>query len=189
MLSALSSPRIALTRRELIRQSGLGFGGLALAYLLQSDGLSGIARGVERSPGQPRNDLSRRPAHSVPPARSVIQLMQNGGPSQMDIFDPKPQLQKYSGSEHPTKVEMFQKGSEANQLLGSPFKFHRRGQCGMELSEVIPHIGSICDDLCLVRSMFTEHNNHTEALVMMATGKIFPGRPSLGAWVSYGLGW
>ena len=83
---------------------------------------------------------------------------------------------------------MFQTGSEANKLLGCPFKFHRRGQCGMEMSEVIPHIGSIADDLCLVRSMHSEHNNHTEALVMMNTGKMFPGRPALGSWISYALG-
>jgi hypothetical protein len=182
----LSNPHNRLSRRELIRQSGLGFGGLALAYLLRSDGVLAASR--DKSIRSATNDLTAKHSHFAPAARSVIQLMQNGGPSQMDIFDPKPELQKHSGKEHPTKVEMFQKGSEANQLLGTPFKFHRRGQCGMDLSEVIPHIGSIADDLCLVRSMFTEHNNHTEALVMMATGRIFPGRPSLGAWISYGLG-
>jgi hypothetical protein len=177
----------SLSRRDLLRQSGLGFGSLALAYLLNSDGL-GAARAKDEPGRQGARDVTERTPHFASRARAVIQLMQNGGPSQMDIFDPKPELQKHTGKEHPTKVEMFQKGSEANQLLGSPFTFHRRGQCGMELSEVIPHIGSIADELCLVRSMYTEHNNHTEALVMMATGKIFPGRPSLGAWISYGLG-
>jgi hypothetical protein len=177
-----------LTRRDLLTRSGLGFGGLALTYLLNRDGQLGTARAGDVSGGRAAGGLGRQSPHFAPRARAVIQLMQNGGPSQMDIFDPKPDLQKHSGKEHPTKVEMFQKGSEKNELLGSPFTFHRRGQCGMELSEVIPHIGSVADDLCLVRSMFTEHNNHTEALVMMATGKIFPGRPSLGAWISYGLG-
>src|SRR5262245_54284207 len=177
----------SVSRRDLLRRSGLGFGSLALAYLMNSDG-SSAARAREASGRQVARDVTERTAHFAPRARAVIQLMQNGGPSQMDIFDPKPDLQKHSGKEHPTKVEMFQKGSESNQLLGSPFTFHRRGQCGMELSEVIPHIGSIADELCLVRSMYTEHNNHTEALVMLATGKIFPGRPSLGAWISYGLG-
>jgi hypothetical protein len=114
--------------------------------------------------------------------------MQNGGPSQMDLFDPKPELKRFEGKVHRVKVEMFQKGSEANQLLGSPFRFQRRGSSGMEISEVLPHLGSVADDLCLVRSMFTEHNNHTEALVMFNTGKIFPGRPALGSWISYGLG-
>ncbi len=159
-----------------------------MGYLLYADGLREAAWAAAIPDPQSTGNLTGNSPHLAPRARAVIQLMQNGGPSQMDIFDPKPELQKHSGKEHPTKVEMFQKGSEKNELLGSPFKFHRRGQCGMELSEVIPHIGSVADDMCLVRSMFTEHNNHTEALVMMATGKIFPGRPSLGAWISYGLG-
>ena len=106
----------------------------------------------------------------------------------MDLFDPKPDLKKFEGKTHAEKVEMFQKGSEANKLLGTPFAFHRRGACGMEMSEVIPHLGSVADELCMIRSMHTEHNNHTEALVMMSTGKLFQGRPSVGAWISYGLG-
>src|SRR5262249_57021803 len=100
--------------------------------------------------------------HLDGPARAVIMLVQNGGPSQMDLFDPKPELTKRDGKTHDVKVEMFQKGSEANKLLASPFRFHRRGECGMELSEVLPHLGSVADDLCLVRSMASEHNNHTE---------------------------
>ena len=130
----------------------------------------------------------QRAPHRKPSARAVIMLMQNGGPSQMDLFDPKPELQKRDGQDPRHSVEMFQKGSEANMLLASPFRFRRRGQCGMELSEVLPHLGAVADDICLVRSMYTEHNNHTEALVMLNTGKIFPGRPALGSWVSYALG-
>jgi hypothetical protein len=115
-------------------------------------------------------------------------LVQNGGPSQMDLFDPKPDLTRFEGRTHGERVEMFQRGSEQNRLLGTPFRFHRRGRCGMELSEAIPHLGAVADDFCLVRSMHTEHNNHTEGLVMLNTGKIFPGRPALGSWVSYALG-
>ena len=107
-------------------------------------------------------------------------LMQNGGPGQMELFDPKPELASHAGQTFGEKVEMFQNGSEANKLLASPFKFRPAGQCGMELSEVIPHLASVADDVCLVRSMHTEHNNHTEALVMFNTGKIFPGRPGAG---------
>src|SRR5262249_16620131 len=120
-------------------------------------------------------------------ANAIIQFMQNGGPSQMDLFDPKPELQRRNGKPIPNSVETFQMGN-TRSLLGTPFKFHKRGKCGMELSEVLPHLGQIADDITLVRSMYTEHNNHTEALVMMNTGKIFQGRPSLGAWVSYALG-
>jgi hypothetical protein len=132
-------------------------------------------------------DLRARPSHFPPRASAVIQLMQNGGPSQMELFDPKPELNKRSGQPMPQSVETFQTGNTTT-LLGGAFKFHRRGQCGMELSEVMPHLGTIADEITLVRSMHTGHNNHTEALVMMSTGKIFPGRPSLGAWVSYALG-
>jgi hypothetical protein len=113
--------------------------------------------------------------------------MQNGGPSQMDLFDAKPELQRRAGQDVPGSIETFQMGN-TTKLLGTPFRFHRRGQCGMELSEVLPALGTIADDITLVRSMYTEHNNHTEALVMIGTGKIFPGRPSLGSWISYGLG-
>ena len=83
---------------------------------------------------------------------------------------------------------MFQQGSEKNTLLKSPFRFAPQGRCGMELSEVIPHIGRVADDLCLVRSMHSEHNNHTEGLIMFMTGKIFQGRPSFGSWITYALG-
>jgi len=153
-----------LSRRDILRTSALGFGSLALADLLHAT------------------------PHRAPKARGVIMLVQNGGPSQMDLFDPKPDLKRREGQVYNERVEMFQKGSETNKLLATPFKFHRRGQCGMELSEVIPHLGSVADDMCLVRSMVSEHNNHTEGLVLLNTGKIFPGRPALGSWVSYALG-
>ena len=115
-------------------------------------------------------------------------MMQNGGPGQMDLFDPKPDLTKHSGKVHVEKVEMFQPGSEGNRLLGTPLKFRRYGDCGMEMAEILPHIGSVADDVCLIRSAWNYHNNHTESLVSMNTGKIFQGRPALGSWVSYALG-
>jgi hypothetical protein len=172
----------SLSRREMLRISGLGFGSLALTYLMNQEAVA--------APDAQRKsfDLRPRTPHFPGKARAVIMLVQNGGPSQMDLFDPKPELKKREGQVYVERVEMFQKGSEANKLLGTPFKFHRRGQCGMELSEVIPHLGSVADDVCLVRSMVSEHNNHTEALVLLNTGKIFPGRPALGSWISYGLG-
>ena len=133
-------------------------------------------------------DLTPKPRQFPAQARNVIMLMQNGGPSQMELFDPKPELSRLAGQTYGEKVEMFQKGSESNKLLASPFKFRPVGQCGMELSEVIPHLAGVADDMCLVRSMHTEHNNHTEGLVMFNTGKVFPGRPALGSWISYALG-
>jgi hypothetical protein len=170
----------AMSRREMLERSGLGFGTLALVALSGAHSRARAERGISV-------DLAPKAGHFAPRARSVIQLMMNGGPSPMDLFDPKPELTKRHGQPIPGSVETFQKGN-SNTLMASPFRFERHGQCGMELSEVMPHLGAIADDLCLVRSMFTGHNNHTEALVMMQTGKIFPGRPALGSWISYALG-
>ncbi len=167
-----------LTRRHLLRLSGLGLGSLACAWL----------RGHDASGWEPAFDLRPKAPLRPPRAQAVILLMQNGGPSQMDLFDPKPALQKWNGQPHSIKVEMFQAGSEQNKLLESPFAFQPRGEAGIEMSEVIPHQAGIADELCLIRSMHTGHNNHTEGLVMFMTGKIFQGRPSFGSWISYALG-
>src|SRR5438132_6829198 len=167
---------LMITRRDFLRTSGFGIGGLALTCLLAEEGLAA-----------PAQDLRPRPGHFPARARAMVHFMQNGGPSQMDLFDPKPQLQKRDGQSIPESVEIYQKGN-SDKILASPFSFHRRGQCGLELSEVLPQLGTVADEITLVRSMYTEHNNHTEALVMMSTGKLFQGRPSVGAWVSYALG-
>jgi hypothetical protein len=169
-----------MTRREVLQASGFGFGSLALTYLLNAEGR------VEAEGLAPQN-LKPRPGHFPAKARAMVHFMQNGGPSQMDLFDPKPELQKRNGQPIPGSVEKYQKGN-TDKLLATPFQFHKRGRCSMELSEALPHLGTIADEITLVRSMFTEHNNHTEALVMMSTGKLFQGRPSVGAWVSYALG-
>lgn len=183
MKAAPSPPNFAgpiMSRRRMLQTASLGFGALALQYMLGTEDARAAARAG--------SDFVAKPAHYPGRAKSVILLMQNGGPSQMDLFDPKPELKKRDGQVHDVRVEMFQKGSEANKLLASPFEFKPRGRCGMEMSEIIPHLGSLADDICLVRSMTTEHNNHTEALVMFNTGKIFSGRPAIGSWISYALG-
>ena len=167
----------------MLKLSSLGFGSLALKYLLHTQELHAASSGARQAV-----NLKTRSSHFEPKAKSVILMMQNGGPSQMDLFDHKSELDKYAGKEHSVKVEMFQAGSEQNKLIGSPFKFQRYGKCGMELSDIIPHIGSVADDLCLVRSMHTGNNNHTEGLIMFMTGTVFQGRPSFGSWISYALG-
>lgn len=169
------------TRRDLLRQAGLGFGTLALTGTLQDAGLLGASEGSHAT------NLKPRQGHFPGRARAVIQLFQNGGPSQMDMFDEKPELTKHNGEPHPGEVETFQLDNK-NVLMKSPFKFQRHGQCGMNLGETIPHIASIADDICLVRSMFSENNNHPFAISMMQTGKTFPGRPAMGSWICYGLG-
>src|SRR4051794_29510261 len=134
--SALSSMNPGgLSRRDMLRLSGLGFGSLALNCLLQ--------QGPALAANSPALNLKPKPPHFDSRARSVIMLMQNGGPSQMELFEPKPELEKYHGKQHSLKVEMFQTGSEQNTLMKSVFPFKKYGQCGMELAEIIPHIGSV----------------------------------------------
>ena len=164
------------SRRAVLRAGALGFGALAMDALLAG------AAGAAVSPFTPK------PSALTPPAKSVIFLTQVGGPSQMDLFDPKPALGKFDGQPHAERVETFQKGSEANRILGSPWRFRARGQCGMEISDALPNLAALADEMTLVRSMHSEHNNHGEALILLSTGKIFMGRPSLGSWVSYALG-
>ncbi|MEE2739444.1 MAG: DUF1501 domain-containing protein [Planctomycetota bacterium] len=176
----------SLSRRQMLHLTGLGFGNL-VAQVMRGEELS---RGHSSDIGSQFPSFDLRPKHSsfAGQAKSVILLMQNGGPSQMDLFDPKPELQKYNGKQHSFKVEMFQSGSEKNELMASPFPFRRCGKSGMPMADVIPELGAIADDLCMIRSMYSDHNNHTEALIMFMTGRIFQGRPSFGSWISYALG-
>src|SRR5437868_3971505 len=150
--------RAALSRRRLLERSCLSFGSIVLADLLHAE--------AKPSPGvQVYSDLAERKPHFPAKAKAVIQLVQNGGPSQMDLFDPKPELTRRSGQPHPDGVEIHQPNNQ-NILLASPFEFRKYGQCGMDVSEALPHTASIVDDLCFVRSMHTEHNNHLEGLNM-----------------------
>ena len=175
----LSGAGLPLTRRELLGLSSLGFGQIALSHLL--------AHTSEAASVPTYNDLRARKGHFPGRAKAVIQLVQNGGPSQMDLFDPKPMLAKYAGQPHPDGVEIHQPGN-TNTLLPTPFEFRKYGECGMDISEVLPHQAEIVDKLCFIRSMHTEHNNHSEGLNMLLTCKIFAGRPVMGAWISYALG-
>jgi Protein of unknown function (DUF1501) len=179
----MKDPRL-ISRRALLEQSGLGFGSLALTYMLNAQGALASTAGK----AQMGSGLHPTPGDFPARAKAVIQLVQNGGPGQMDTFDPKPELQKRDGQQYSFKVETFQPGSESNELLASPFTFRKAGEAGMDFSEVLTHTPAIADEICLIRSMYSEHNNHTEALIMLATGKIFRGRPSMGSWITYALG-
>jgi hypothetical protein len=173
----------SVSRRGFLQNSALGMGTLALAHLLHADGLLKAA-----APASDGATLQPRTGHFPAQAKAVIMLVQTGGPSQVDLFDPKPELQKRHGQKHPEKVESFQPGSTANLLMAASYPFRRYGRSGMELSTLLPCIGSIADELCLVRSMYVDNNNHPQGMRCVNTGKIFPGRPTLGAWVSYALG-
>src|ERR1700736_2067938 len=174
----------ALSRRRLLEWTSLGFGKVALGALL---GPAGLSAADPKDPVKLYNDLHSRGGHFPPQAKAIIQLVQNGGPSQMELFDPKVELTKRAGQPHPDGVEIHQQNNE-NLLLAPAFEFRKYGQCGMDVSELLPHTATVVDDLCFIRSMYTAHNNHLEGLNMLLTCKIFPGRPVMGAWISYALG-
>ncbi len=167
----------SFTRRTLLQQSAFGLGSCALGYLLARDGLGGAV------PSTP--DLTPRQGHFPASAKSVIMLFQNGGPSHMDLFDPKPELKRRHGESVAIKNAMQGNGEP---LMGSKFAFQPRGESGIEFSELVPHLGGRVDDLCVVRSMFHEDPNHPGGTYMLCSCNRRPGRPSLGAWVAYGLG-
>jgi hypothetical protein len=173
---------LAITRRHLLSSAGLGLGALGLATLLPRSALGKGATTVLRFPNFPAK------------ARRVIYLFQSGGPAQQDLFDYKPLLNKENGQQLPNWVRGGQRltGMSANQssipLAGSIFKFRRHGDCGAWVSELLPHTAAIAGELCFVKSMFTEAINHDPAMTYLQTGSQLAGRPSMGAWVSYGLG-
>jgi hypothetical protein len=161
-----------LSRREMLRRCGAGFGTLGLLNLL--------ARADEGNP------LATKAPHFRPRAKYVIQILANGGPAQMDTFDPKPELTKYHGQRLPIHLETERPTSTA---LGSPFSFARYGQCGLEASELFaPLAEKHADDLCVIRSMHTDTPIHENSLRLMNCGASIMARPSIGAWITYGLG-
>jgi hypothetical protein len=162
-----------LSRRDVLSRLGGGFGGLALASLVRAD--------------TPRpHDLQPRPSHFPAKASAVIQLFMHGGPSHLDLLDPKPMLDRYDGQAPPAEVADDERLT--GNLLKSAFRFRKHGQSGLEFSEVLPHTARHADKIAVIRSMFTEHRNHEQALWMMHTGLVVAGRPSIGSWVAYGLG-
>lgn len=167
----------SLTRRAMLQDSAFGLGAFALGELLARDALAG--------PTPVLRDLSQRRGHFPAAARSVIMLFQNGGPSHMDLFDPKPELNRRHGEKVAIKNAMA--GNE-EPLMGSKFTFQRRGESGIEFSELVPNLGAQADDLCVVRSLYHEDPNHPGGTYMLCSCNRRPGRPSLGAWVVYALG-
>ncbi len=162
----------SLSRRGFLQRSAGGLGSLALAQLFNS------ARGA----------MPPRAGHHRPRARAVISLFQHGGPSQMDLFDPKAALNKWSGQPYPGGDLEVHFDKQAGNVLGAPYQFRPQGQCGMELSELLPHTGSIADEITLIRSMSTGSVDHESALRIIHTGRFLAGLPTLGAWLMYGLG-
>ena len=175
---------VGMSRRHFLNSFGMGLGSIALSSLLKPEALLGATNS--------RGSLGT--SHFPSKAKRIIYLFQSGGPSQLDLYDPKPTLIKKHGTELPEEIRQGQRltamsGNQASlPLAGSPFKFNPHGQSGIEISDALPHISSIADDICLVRSMHTEAINHGPGVTHMQTGSQFPGRPSIGAWLNYGLG-
>ena len=169
-----------ISRRAFLGRSGMALGAVALDLL----------RGREAKAAQ--GDRASLP-HFAAKAKRVVFLTQSGGPSQLELFDPKPGLVDFAGTALPESVRDGQRvtGMTAGKpqlVLPAASRFRPRGECGMELSDWIPHLAGIADDLCLVRSMTTDEINHAPAMTKFLTGNQLPGRPSLGSWISYGLG-
>jgi Protein of unknown function (DUF1501) len=167
-----------LSRRGFFQSVSTGLYGAALAHLSQA-----------RAEVSPHADLRPRPPHFPAKAKAVIHLFMNGGPSQMDLFDPKPELEKQHGKAYFDKiageVEFIK---DAGAILRSPFRFAQHGQCGAWVSEVMPHLAGVVDDLAFIRSMYTTNLTHEPAIYIIQSGKMAPGRPAWGSWVVYGLG-
>jgi hypothetical protein len=182
-------PKRSLTsRRDFFSSVADGLHASALVYLLGRDLFSPQSVLADASQSGVPN-LSAKPPHFQARAKSVIHLFMNGGPSQIDLFDPKPLLKKHEGQppsrELANDIEFIE---QAGGMMPSPFKFSKHGNSGIEISELLPHLAQQADDITLIRSMFTTHFNHEPAVYMMQSGRLFSGHPCLGSWVVYGLG-
>ena len=194
MLSGRRRSPLALSRRNLLARAANGFGALALGALwAEAHGVaaspeqSPLANSLARQSGPDGAALGPRTTHFPPRATNIIFLYMDGGPSQVDTFDPKPRLTKEHGKPFGMKMEPTQ-FNNIGATLASPWKFKRHGQSGLEVSELFPHVGRQADDLCVVRSMVSNFSEHTNANYFLHTGHGQQGRPSMGAWCGYGLG-
>jgi hypothetical protein len=175
-------PAIGLSRRELLQRCGVGMGLLGLTQLMGEAGLlTAHAKSVE-----PANPLAPKKPHFAAKAKQVIHIFANGGPSQVDTFDPKPALEKYAGKSLPTANLRTERRTGA--AFPSPFKFAKHGNCGLEVSELFPHTAKHIDDICVIRSMYADVPNHEPSFLLMNTGEARLIRPSVGSWITYGLG-
>ncbi len=184
----MSTDPLNSSRRAFLANSAFGVGSFALAHLLGQDGL--LLAGEPKKPGENLPlDLKPKATHFAPRANAMISLFMHGGPSHVDLFDPKPELSKHHGTEYGGDVVFSFVNRASKKLFGSPWKFARHGACGTEVSELLPATAGIVDDLCVVRSMHTGHNGH-EVSIRFFHGGIagITGRPTMGSWLVYGLG-
>ena len=181
-ISRGQDPRL-VTRRWFFQQCAVGLGAVALNTLLQQDGLAATVAGLD--------PMSPKKPHHAPKAKRVIHLFMGGGPSHLELFDNKPELAKWDGKLPPAELLKGYRAAFINpnsSLLGPKFKFAKHGQSGAEVSELLPYFSEIVDDCCIVKSMVSDAFNHAPAQLFMSTGSQIAGRPSFGAWSTYGLG-
>ncbi|HEU5118261.1 MAG TPA: DUF1501 domain-containing protein [Isosphaeraceae bacterium] len=174
----------SITRRHFFRDCGLGLGKIALASLL-------LESRLHAAPDEAANPLAPRPPHFAPKAKRVIYMFMAGAPSQLDLFDEKPVLRKFDGEPVPAEVVKGQRYAFIRpdaSLMSARSKFSRYGQSGAELSEMLPHLAEVVDEIAIVKSLHTDQFNHAPAQIFLNTGSPLPGRPSMGSWVTYGLG-
>lgn len=172
------------TRRHFLASNAFGLGSVALSWLLKQDGLLA-------EPPKPELlnfDLLPKAPHHAPRANAMISLFMQGGPSHVDLLDPKPTLNRLDGSNYKGDLKLDNVAEASTKILGSPWKFQKYGECGMDISELLPNLGEIADDITLIRSTHTGVNNHGQSIFALNTGRSISGRPSLGSWLTYGLG-
>ncbi|MEX2561586.1 MAG: DUF1501 domain-containing protein, partial [Pirellulales bacterium] len=176
------------SRREFLWRAGGGLGAIALASLLNEQGLLAADPGQQAASGL--KAMAPRPPHFEPRVKRVIYLFMHGGPSHVDLFDPKPDLARYAGQPLPESFGpvMTRRKVAENPLLGPVRTLRPRGQSGLEISDFLPEIAARADDLCLLRGCHGDSVNHPQSVYQLNTGSILMGRPSLGSWISYGLG-
>lgn len=173
-----------ITRRTFLNR--LSASSIALPWLLSRDGL--LAADPVKPDLDAIYDLTPKPGHFAPRARAMIDLYQAGGPSQMDLFDPKPLLREKDGETFSGKLETDNTAGASGKIFGSPWAFKRHGQCGMEISELLPHIAGVADEICLLRGMRFGTNAHDRGAYLAHTCGPERGRPTVGSWINYGLG-
>jgi uncharacterized protein (DUF1501 family) len=182
----MSNKHLQSTRRHFLASNAMGLSSVALAWLLNQDNAN--AKSSRPELAQKKFTLEAKVPPKPARANAMISLWMQGGPSHLDMFDPKPELQKYDGKKFPGEIKYDNAAQASSTVLGSPWKFKKHGQCGTELSELVPHLSKVIDDVCLIRSMHTGVNNHGQSIQALNTGQILPGRPVLGSWLTYGLG-
>uniref|UniRef100_A0A7C2PBE3 DUF1501 domain-containing protein n=1 Tax=Schlesneria paludicola TaxID=360056 RepID=A0A7C2PBE3_9PLAN len=179
-------PHSLIHRRDLLSAATFGFGSLALSWLLKQEQL--LAEPVKPPLGKPTYDLHPKPTHAPPKATAMISLFMQGGPSHIDLLDPKPELTRLDGQSFPGDIKYDNAAQASSKILGGRRSIKKNSEVGADVSELLPHLAQIVDDITIIRSMHTGVNNHGQSIDALNTGRAVGGRASLGSWMAYGLG-